>query len=80
MLHQFMDSRNTSEKKEILAKISSFHIVVFQLEYLVTYAIIYRAFIGRDFKVWMQMGLFIVPSYLTDSETKCWYLLSKVYV
>ena len=75
-----MDSRNTFEKTKILAKISSFHIVVFQLEYLVTYAINYRAFVGRDFKAWIQMGLFIVPSYLTDSETKCWYLLSKVYV
>ena len=35
MLRQFMDSRNTSGKK-ILAKISAFPHVVFQIEYVTT--------------------------------------------
>ena len=40
----------------------------------------YRSFVGRDFKAWAQMALFIVGPYLDDDENSVWLSLSKVYV
>ena len=40
----------------------------------------YKSFVGRDFKAFMQMAMFIVPIYVSESETKCWFLLSKVNI
>ena len=70
-----MDSRNAEQKREISTKVACFPYCGFKETGNIRY---YKSFIGRDFKAFMQMSLFIVPKYLTDSETKCWYLLSKV--
>ena len=72
-----MDSRNAEQKREISTKVACFPYCGFK-ERITGNIRYYKSFIGRDFKAFMQMSLFIVPKYLTDSETKCWYLLSKV--
>lgn len=78
MLRSFMDKRSPAEKKEILARILSFSYSGFTCRITGNISCHYRSFVGRDFKAWMQMVLFIVPSYLSANQTKCWYLLSKV--
>lgn len=78
MLRSFMDKCGAAEKKEILARISSFSYSGFTCRITGNICYHYRSFVGRDFKAWIQMALFIIPSYLSANETKCWYLLSKV--
>ena len=63
MLCQFMDSRNTSGK--ILAKISAFLHVVFQIEYVTTYVILCK----KEFQSMDANGIVHCPCCLTDSET-----------
>lgn len=37
-----------------------------------------QSFVGRDFKAWAQMALFIMAPYLTAEELKLWLSLSQV--
>lgn len=74
MLRSFMDKRNATEKKEILARISSFPYSGFSCRLTANICYHFRSFIGRDFKTFIQMALFIIPSYLSESELKCWYI------
>lgn len=77
MLREFMSHRSSQEKKDIQAKIVSFPSSGFTVR--VTGHISYfKSFVGRDFKALMQMALFIIPQYLTESEKKCWLQLAQV--
>ena len=80
MLRTFMDKLNASQKKEILARIASFCYCGFSVRITGNIAYHYKSFIGRDFKAWMQMALFIIHSYISNDEKKCWLALSKVKV
>ena len=73
-----MDSRSTKQKKEILARIRS--VPTSGLSCTITGKICYhyKSFVGRDFKAWMQIAIFIVPPHLSPPEKKCWFMLSKV--
>ena len=44
-----------------------------------SHAIYHRSFVGRDYKAWAQIALFIIAPYLTEEETAVWLLLSKVH-
>ena len=37
-----------------------------------------KSFVGRDFKAFIQMAVFVVSPYISQEELKCWILLSKV--
>lgn len=39
----------------------------------------YQSFVGRDFKAWAQMAVFILSSYLDDAQKKVLLSLSKVF-
>ena len=77
MLRSFMDSRTASEKRLIGTMVKHFSYCGFSCRVTgnVRY---YKSFVGRDFKAFMQMAMFIVPTYLQEDEQKCWFLLSKV--
>lgn len=38
----------------------------------------HKSFVGRDFKAWMQMVIFLIHPYLNQSELHVWLCLSKV--
>ena len=78
MLREFMDSLTVAQRKEILARVSAFPNCGFTTRITGNICYYFKSFVGRDFKSWMQMAIFIVSPYLSESQTKCWYLLSKV--
>ena len=73
-----MDKASALMKKEILARISAFPTCGFTTRITGNICHYYKSFVGRDFKAWMQMAVFIINPYLTDSEKQCWLLLAKV--
>ena len=73
-----MDKRSRQEKKEILARIKSFPYCGFITCITGNICYYYKSFVGRDFKAWIQMALFIIRLYLSESERKCWFELAKV--
>ena len=73
-----MKQRSTSEKTEILAKISAFPYSGFTCRLNGNVCYYYKSFVGRDFKAWAQMALFIISDYLCETGVNCWHLFSKV--
>lgn len=79
MLRSFMNQASNSTKKEILAIISSFPQCGFSTRLTGNICYYYKSFVGRDFKTWLQMCVFVLQKYLSPDETKCWFLLAKVF-
>ena len=73
-----MEKQNAIHKREILARITAFPYCGFSNKLSGNICHYYKSLIGRDFKVFMQMSLFIISPYLSDDAKKCWLLLSKV--
>ena len=67
---------------EVLAMTASFHGVDSLQNWLVTLCYHYQSFVGRDFKAFMQLAIFIVPNFLRErkSDITCWYFLAKVNI
>ncbi len=40
----------------------------------------HKSLVGRDFKQWSQVGIFVVWEFLTTSEKKVWLSLAKVKI
>ena len=78
MLREFMDKRSAAEKEEVLARVVAFPYCGFSSRITSNIRNYYRSFVGRDFKAFLQMALFIVPLFISEEETKCWFLLSNV--
>jgi hypothetical protein len=78
MLREFMDRRNAQNKKEIMARINAFPSsgLTCRVSSNISY---YKSFIGRDFKAFMQLALFVLESFFSESERKCWFLLAKIF-
>ena len=77
MLRDFLSHRSSQEKQEIQAKIKSFPSSGLNAR-VTGHISYYKSFVGRDFKAWMMMAIFIVASYLEDSQKHCWFQLAKV--
>ena len=73
-----MSERNQKEKGEILARMSAFNYSGFTTRVHGNVCYYYQSFVGRDFKGWMQMSLFIISPYLTAEKKRVCVLLSKV--
>lgn len=78
MLHSFVDKRSAQEKREILARIDAFPYCGFSCKITGNICYHYKSFVGRDFKAFLQMAMFIIYSYLSENEKECWINLSKV--
>ena len=72
-----MDGIDTKNKREILAIIAAFPYCGFTTRITGNICYYYKSFVGRDFKAFMQMALFVIGRYLSPDEQKCWLLLSK---
>ena len=77
MLRCFMDGVNTKVKEEILGILASFPYCGFTTRITGNICYYYKSFVGRDFKGFIQMALFIIGRYLSPDEQECWLLLSK---
>ena len=73
-----MQKRSREEKKEILARIKAFTYCGFSVKITGNIAYHYQSFVGRDFKAWLQMAVFIVEPFVSESEKQCWLHLAKV--
>lgn len=80
MVRAFMSKRSAAEKQEVLARIRAFPYCGFTDKITGNIAFHYKSFVGRDFKAFAQMSVFIVSPYTSDDEKHCWLLLSKVQI
>ena len=78
LLKSFMPIMSKTQKKKINARISAFHTSGFTVKMYGNVCYYYQSFVGRDYKGWMQMALFILVPYLSLNQKKVWLYLSKV--
>lgn len=81
LLVNLMHRITTAEKSEIEARINSFNFSGFDKR--VNGGSICRyhgSLLGRDFKAWAQIGVFIVWDFLSPTEREMWLALAKLFM
>ena len=67
------------KNKEVLARMAAFSYSGFKTKVYGNITTYCKSFVGRDFKAWAQMALFIITPYLSEEETTVWLNLTKVH-
>ena len=57
-----------THKKEVLARIHAFHQSGFKVKIHENVCYHYQFFVGRDYRAWMQMDIFILSPYLSEGQ------------
>lgn len=78
-LKEVMPKLSKLQKMEILAWISAFNFSGFRVKVHGNVCYYYRSFVGRDYKAWSQMALFILSPYIGVGEQIVLLALSKVF-
>lgn len=93
MLREVMSKLNSAQKDEVMARIQSFTFSGFRhkltgnvcryvffwmyIKYVCSFRYV-GSLVGRDFKAFAQLALFVIGPYLNEFEVKAWLFLSKV--
>ena len=80
LLKKVMPTLNARQKKEVLARMAAFNYSGFNKKVLGNVVHHHQSFVGRDYKAWAQMALFIIGSYIDASQKRVWLALSKVCI
>ena len=73
-----MPALSEHQKQEILARIAAFNTSGFAVKMYGNVCRYYQSFVGRDFKAWSQMAVFILAPYLTKEQNEVLLCYSKV--
>lgn len=73
-----MRGLSPADKKKIKAKIEAFDFTAFPRRLSSSMIKTYGSCVGRDFKLWAQVSVFILDGVIADEELNVWYQLSKV--
>lgn len=78
LLKSTIPKLSARQKEEVLARIRSFNYSGFHVRLIGNVVRYHKSFVGRDYKAWGQMALFIICPYLNEQEVRMWLTLSKV--
>ncbi|KAL5506048.1 hypothetical protein EMCRGX_G007614 [Ephydatia muelleri] len=79
LLEELMPKMNARQKKEILARLRAFNTSGMQVKLYGNVCQYYQSFLGRDFKAWAQMAIFIISPYLDEGQKAVLFCLSKLF-
>ena len=78
LLKETMPTLRPWQKREILARVRAFNTSGFRVKMYGNVCQYYQSFLGRDFKAWAQMAIFILKPYLNEGQAAVWLSFSKV--
>ena len=78
LLKTTIPALNQQEKMEVLARMRTFHYSGFDVKVYGNVISYHKSFVGRDYKAWAQMALFVIGNYLSDDHRQVLLSLSKV--
>ena len=78
LLAKTMKSLSPAAKKKIKAKIELFDFSAFPAKLGSSITSMYGSFVGRDFKLWAQIAVFILINVVSEEELAVWCNLSEV--
>ena len=70
---------SSQQKEEVLTRVKAFNYSGFDCRVIGNVIRHHQSFVGRDYKAWAQMALYIIYPYLSDGDKEIWVALSKVY-
>ena len=73
-----MPTLSKEHKQQVLARISAFNMSGFSVKIHGNVCRHYKSFVGRDYKAWAQMAIFILHPYLSSGQKIVLLSLSKV--
>ena len=79
LLKTTIPTLNPQQKRELLARMSTFNYSGFSGKVIGNIVYHHKSFVGRDYKAFAQMALFVLGPYLPDSQKPLWITLSKVH-
>lgn len=77
-LRIWMPKLSKVEKEEVLARVKAFSTSGVKMRMYGNVCHYYQSFVGRDFKAWAQMAVFILSPYHDDDHKKVLLSISKV--
>jgi hypothetical protein len=77
-LSDVMPTLSKEHKQQVLARVSAFNMSGFSVKMHGNVCRHYKSFVGRDYKAWAQMAIFILHPYLSSGQKKVLLSLSKV--
>ena len=80
ILKILMPKFSAQQKREILARIRAFNTSGFNTKMYGNVCQYYQSFVGRDFKGWAQMCLFILGPYLNEGDSEVLLAFTKVSI
>ena len=78
VLKEVMSGLSIRQKSEVLARVKAFNTSGFKTKMYGNVCRHSKSFVGRDFKGWTQMAMFIVGPYLSEGQKKVYLSLCKV--
>lgn len=78
LLSSTIKSLNQHEKDQLHAKISALDMSAFAANIRGNITRNYGSYVGRDFKLWMQVAVFVLQGIIPDENLLIWELLSEV--
>ena len=73
-----MKGLSPAEKKKIKAKVEVFDFSAFPSKIVSSITSMYGSYVGRDYKLWAQVAVFILMDIVTEDELEVWSNLSEV--
>ena len=78
LLKMTIQSLNQQQKEQVHAKVASLDISAFPAKIRGNITRNYGSYVGRDFKLWMQVAVFVLQDIIPDEQRIVWELLSEV--
>ena len=69
---------SAADKRKVKAKIEAFDFSAFPRRLSSTFIKNYGSSVGRDFKLWAQIAVFILDGLISDREVSVWFYLCEV--
>ena len=73
-----MKNLSPDEKRMVKAKLESFDFSAFPRRLSSSFVSIYGSCVGRDFKLWAQIAVFILDGIVSEDELEVWHKLVDV--
>jgi hypothetical protein len=79
LLRHVMENLTSTQKVEISARLNAFPFSGFKYKLKANICRYVGSLVGRDFKAFAQLALYILGPYLNESEMLAWLFLSKIF-
>lgn len=73
-----MQKLSAAEKKKVRAKIDAFDFSAYSRRLPDSFVKNYASCVGRDFKLWAQIAVFILDDIISEDELQVWIYVGEV--